>query len=136
MAGHADSSGVTVDGNSALRTGARLGTAALLLAVAVGAVAAPTPPARADATAYVVNVTVRPGYHFADADHALAYGRRICDGVAAGTSYSETMNAIKSDFANPDDYQASYLIIQAVNELCPAQIWRLRQSAAGYRPPP
>jgi hypothetical protein len=110
--------------------------AALVLTVAVGVAAAPAPPARADATAYLVNVTVRPGYHFVDADHALSYGRRICDGVAAGTPYAETMNVIKKDFANPDDYQASYLIIQAVNELCPAQIWRLRQSAAGYRPPP
>ncbi len=26
----------------------------------------------------------------------------------------------------------AYLINQAVNELCPAQIWQLRQSAAGY----
>jgi hypothetical protein len=79
---------------------------------------------------------VRPGYHFANADHALAYGRRICDGVTAGASYSHLMGDIKSDFANPDDYQASYLITQAVNELCPAQIWQLRNSAAGYRPPP
>jgi hypothetical protein len=28
------------------------------------------------------------------------------------------------------------LISQAVNELCPAQIWQLRNSAAHYRPPP
>ena len=30
-----------------------------------------------------------------------------------------------------DYYQGAYLINQAVNELCPAQIWQLRQSAAG-----
>src|SRR6476660_8529176 len=29
----------------------------------------------------------------------------------------------------------AYLINQAVNELCPAQIWQLRQSAAGYTLP-
>jgi hypothetical protein len=33
------------------------------------------------------------------------------------------------------DYQASYLITQAVNELCPALIWQLRNSATNYRPP-
>ena len=31
-----------------------------------------------------------------------------------------------------DDYQAAYLINQAVNELCPALIWQLRNSAAHY----
>jgi hypothetical protein len=30
------------------------------------------PSANADAVAYLVNVTVRPGYHFANADAALA----------------------------------------------------------------
>jgi hypothetical protein len=29
----------------------------------------------------------------------------------------------------------SYLLSQAAQELCPAQIWQLRQSAVGYRPP-
>jgi hypothetical protein len=46
------------------------------------------------------------------------------------------MGDIKADFNTSDDYQASYLISQAVNELCPALIWRLRNSAAHYRPPP
>lgn len=45
------------------------------------------------------------------------------------------MTAVKSDFNNPDEYQASYLITQAANELCPAQIWQLRNSAAHYQPP-
>ncbi|MDF2825474.1 MAG: hypothetical protein K0R68_2882, partial [Mycobacterium sp.] len=35
-----------------------------------------------------------------------------------------------------DEYGASYLLSQAAQELCPAQIWALRQSAAGYRPQP
>jgi hypothetical protein len=42
---------------------------------------------------------------------------------------------VKSDFTTGDDYQASNLIDKAVNELCPAQIWQLRNSAAHYRPP-
>ena len=45
------------------------------------------------------------------------------------------MAGVKSDFNNADDYQASYLINQAVNELCPALIWQLRNSAAHYQPP-
>jgi hypothetical protein len=45
------------------------------------------------------------------------------------------MGDVKDDFSTSDGYQASYLITQAVNELCPAMIWQLRNSAAGYRPP-
>ncbi|BBZ74198.1 DUF732 domain-containing protein [Mycobacterium paraseoulense] len=93
------------------------------------------PPARADAVAYLVNVTVRPGYNFPNADAALAYGDGICGKVRAGERYAQIMREVKEDFGNPDEYQASYLISQAVGELCPAQIWQLRQSAAGYVPP-
>jgi hypothetical protein len=45
------------------------------------------------------------------------------------------MGQIKFDFDNPDEYQACYLITQAVNEICPVLIWQLRNSAANYRPP-
>lgn len=48
-------------------------------------------------------------------------------------SYAELVNQVKADFRTTDYYQGGYLINQAVNELCPpAQIWQLRQSAAGY----
>jgi hypothetical protein len=86
--------------------------------------------------AYLVNVTVRPGYNFANADDALAYGHGICDKIAGGRPYGQIMSEAKADFATTDEYQTSYLITQAANELCPAQIWQLRNSAAGYRPPP
>ena len=43
---------------------------------------------------------------------------------------------VKADFNTADYYQGAYLINQAVNELCPAQIWQLRQSAGGYTLPP
>lgn len=89
------------------------------------------PAAHADAVAYLVNVTVRPGYNFPNADAALAYGQGICDRVAGGSSYTEGIAAVKADFSTDDDYQAAYLINQAVNELCPAMIWQLRRSAAG-----
>ena len=91
-------------------------------------------PAHADAVAYLVNVTVRPGYNFANADAALSYGRGICDAVAGGRSYAAVMGDVKADFGTSDEYQASYLITQAVGELCPELIWQLRNSAAGYRP--
>jgi uncharacterized protein DUF732 len=103
-----------------------------VIAVAVMALIGP-PQAHADAVAYLVNVTVRPGYNFANTDDALAYGHGICDKIAAGQKYADVMAGVKTDFANPDEYQASYLISQAVNELCPALIWQLRNSAAGYR---
>jgi hypothetical protein len=99
----------------------------------VGGFAAP--PASADATAYLFNVMVRPGYRFASAADALGYGQGICDKVATGRGYPDLMGDVKADFGTTDEYQASYLITQAVNELCPASIWQLRNSAAHYRPP-
>ena len=96
---------------------------------------ASAPGVRADVVAYLVNVTVRPGYNFANADAALSYGHGICDKVSQGRSYAQVMGDVKADFNTSDEYQASYLISQAVNELCPALIWQLRNSAAGYRPP-
>lgn len=94
-----------------------------------------TPVASADAVAYLVNVTVRPGYHFASADDALSYGHGVCHKVADGDTYGALIAEVKTDFATVDEYQASYLISQAVNELCPELIWQLRNSAAHYRPP-
>ena len=89
-------------------------------------------PARADSVAYLVNVTVRPGYNFPNADAALAYGYGICDKIGQGRGYAQLISDVKADFATNDDYQGVYLINQAANELCPALIWQLRQSAAHY----
>jgi hypothetical protein len=41
--------------------------------------------------------------------------------------------AVTADLNASDYYQGAHLVNQAVNELCPAQTWQLRQSAAGYR---
>ncbi len=109
-----------------------IGAATALLSSAVLA----APSARADAVAYLVNVTVRPGYNFPSADAALAYGQGICGKVAQGRSYADLVGEVQADFATSDYYQGAYLINQAVNELCPALIWQLRNSAAHYRPPP
>lgn len=100
----------------------------VITALPVSTVATGT--AQADAVAYLVNVTVRPGYHFANADAALAYGHGLCDALAAGAGYPQLVSTIEHDFATTDEYQATYLLGQAANELCPAQIWQLRRSAA------
>jgi uncharacterized protein DUF732 len=102
-----------------------------LLAATAGGIA---PAAHADEVAYLVNVTVRPGYDFPNADAAVGYGRGICDSVAGGESYATIIDTVGSDLGSADVYQASYLITQAVGELCPTSIWQLRNSAAGYRP--
>lgn len=107
---------------------------ALAAAVALGVLLAVAPNVRADVVAYLVNVTVRPGYNFANANDAIRYGQTICDEVAHGSPYGAVIGDLKADFNTSDDYQAAYLINQAVNELCPALIWQLRNSAAGYRP--
>jgi hypothetical protein len=118
----------------ARRLGTATGVAVTAALWGVAGVVAPT-YAHADTVAYLVNVTVRPGYNFASPDAAISYGRGICDKVAAGVPYANLVNDVKIDFATTDDYQASYLITQAVGELCQAQIWQLRRSAAGYRLP-
>jgi Protein of unknown function (DUF732) len=111
----------------------RLATMSAAGALCVTAVFA-APPSRADDVAYLVNVTVRPSYNFPNPQAALDYGYGLCDRMRAGQGYRDLMAVVKSDFATSDDYQASYLISQSAQELCPAMIWQLRRSAAGYRP--
>lgn len=105
------------------------GAAALAVAIST----AVPQRAYADVVAYIVNVTVRPGYDFPTAEEALGYGRGICDKAASGRSYAHLIDAINSDFHTSDEFQASHLITQAANELSPATIWQLRNSASGYR---
>jgi hypothetical protein len=113
----------------------RMKSLAAVLLVGLSSIVALAPPANADVVAYLVNVTVRPGYNFPNADAAIGYGNSICDRVAAKMSYAQLVEQVKADFNTADYYQGGYLINQAVNELCPAQIWQLRQSAAGYTLP-
>ena len=108
-----------------------LSTCGLMVAGGLGGMVT-AQPVHADAVAYLVNVTVRPGYNFPNADAALAYGNGICAKITQGRSYSQLVSETMSDFATTDEYQAVYLINQAANELCPELIWQLRQSAAHY----
>lgn len=112
-----------------------VGWAVILTTLGAVAAAIAIPVAHADVVAYLVNVTVRPGYNFANADDAIQYGQGICSKVAEGRTYPQLMGEVKTDFNTGDEFQASYLITQAVNELCPALIWQLRNSAAHYQPP-
>ena len=105
----------------------------LIVTATAGTFVAGTPaPAHADALAYLVNVTVRPGYNFPNADAALAYGNGLCLRVSQRLTYPQLVGGVKSDFNTDDEYQAVSLINQAVNELCAAQIWQLRQAAVHY----
>jgi hypothetical protein len=121
-----------------LSTPRRLVVAALVAGAAavLGLPTAELPSAKADTLAYLVNVTVRPGYNFANADQALACGYGVCDKFATGRTYAQVIGDIKADFNTANEYQASYLIAQTAQELCPAQIWQVRNSAAGYVAPP
>jgi hypothetical protein len=109
--------------------------AGALLAGLMSSATLAAPTANADVVAYLVNVHVRPGYNFPNAEAAIGYGDSVCDRVAAKMSYAQLVDQVKADFNTSDYYQGAYLINQAVNELCPAQIWQLRQSAAGYTLP-
>ena len=100
------------------------------LTLAARADAAPSPEVE-----YVYDVMVRRHYNFPNND-AIGYGHGICDKVSRGEGYGQLMGDVKGDVLPNDEASANYLVLYAVNLLCPDQIWQLRNSAAGYRPPP
>ncbi|OCB22436.1 DUF732 domain-containing protein [Mycobacterium intracellulare] len=83
---------------------------------------------------YTYNVIVRRHFDFPNND-ALGYGWGICDKVTRGVPYAEVMADTKRDVMPKDEQAANYVVSYAVNLLCPEQIWQLRNSARGYRPP-
>jgi hypothetical protein len=114
-------------------------TAFIVAAAVVGGVPLALAPvghaAPAPEVEYLYDVTVRRHYNF-PANDALGYGHGICDKVTAGETYAQVMGDVKSDVTPNDEFAANYLVSYAVNLLCPAQIWQLRNSAANYQPPP
>jgi hypothetical protein len=95
------------------------------------AFAAPAPEVE-----YVYDVMVRRHYNnFANPADAVNYGYGICDKLGRGEGYSQVMSDVKNDIVPNDEFAANYLVSYAVNLLCPAQIWQLRDSAAHYQPP-
>jgi len=118
----------------------RASVAALIVAaVAVGGAAEPLAPRAyakpAPEVEYMYNVAVRRHYNFPNND-AIGYGYGICGKVTAGEGYPQIMGDVKSDVTPNDEFAANYLVGYAVDILCPAQIYQLRQTAQGYRPPP
>lgn len=112
-------------------------TALVIGSTALSAVA-PAPLAHgvpAPEVEYTYNVTVRRHYAFPNND-AIGYGHQICHKVSTGASYPQVMGDVKNDVAPSDEASANYLVSYAVGILCPAQIWRLRNSAAHYQPAP
>jgi hypothetical protein len=99
---------------------------------------APTPVARAvpaPEVEYAYDVVFRRHYDFPDND-AIGYGYGICDKVRSGEGYPQVIGEVKNDIMPNDEASANYLISNAVGILCPAQISQLRNTAAGYLPPP
>ena len=113
--------------------------ALIAASTALGAVAQTPPPVAravpAPEVEYTYDVVVRRHYAIPNND-AIAYGYGICDKVRSGESYMQVMGEVKGDVVPNDEASANYLVSNAVGILCPAQIWQLRNSAAGYQPPP
>src|SRR5277367_3348477 len=79
---------------------------------------------------YLYDITVRRQYSFANAADAINYAHGICNKVSDGISYAQVVGDVKNEVRPNDEYAANYLISNAVNIFCPAQIWQLRNSAA------
>jgi hypothetical protein len=113
--------------------------AVIVAGTALGLVAQSPPPlayaAPAPEVEYTYDVVVRRHYDFPNND-AIGYGYGICDKVRNGEAYPQVMGDVKADVSPNDEFAANYLVSYAVGILCPAQIWQLRNSAAGYQPPP
>lgn len=105
-------------------------TAPVTLPLVPRAVAAPAPEVE-----YVYDVMVRRHYNFANPADAVNYGKGVCDKVSHGDSYAQVLGDVKNDVVPNDEFATNYLVSNAVNLLCPALIWQLRNSAAHYQPP-
>jgi hypothetical protein len=82
---------------------------------------------------FTYNVVFRRHYNFPNND-AIGYGYGICDKVGRAAPYATVMAEVKADITPNDEQSANKLVSNAVGILCPASIWQLRNSAAGYQP--
>jgi hypothetical protein len=115
----------------AMRRAAVIVTAALTGGATPLAHAVPAPDIE-----FIYDTTVRKQYSFANTADAISYAHGICDKITGGASYAQVIGDVKNDVLPNDEYSANYLISNAVNIYCPAQLWQLRNSAGGYVPPP
>jgi hypothetical protein len=111
--------------------------AAVVVAATLGGGATPLAHAvPAPDIEFIYDTTVRKQYSFANTADAISYAHGICDKITGGASYGQVIGDVKNDVRPNDEYSANYLISNAVNIYCPAQLWQLRNSAGGYVPPP
>lgn len=97
--------------------------------------AVPTAQAKPDPNVeYMYDVAVRRQYNFPNGD-AIGYGHRICDSVAARSSYAQLVDQLRREVTPNDGAATNYLISYSVDLLCPEQLSQLRSAAAGYVPP-
>jgi hypothetical protein len=108
---------------------------ALLIGAATVMAGPPAHAVPAPDIEFIYDTTVRKQYSFANTADAIGYAHGICDKISSGVSYPQVMGDVKNDVRPNDDYSANYLISNAVNIYCPAQLWQLRNSAGGYVPP-
>jgi hypothetical protein len=121
---------------SAMKVGTSL-TASIAAAAIGGAMQGLAPQAHAapaPEVEYVYDVMVRRQYNFSNPGEAINYGYGICGKIGRGEGYAQVMGEVKADVVPNDEFAANYLVSYAVNLLCPAQIWQLRNSAAHYQP--
>jgi hypothetical protein len=107
---------------------------ACALGVVASALAPPAVAVPGPEIEYTYNVIVRRHFDFPNND-AIGYGFALCDKVTRGASYADVMGDVKRDVFPNDEGAANYVVSYAIGILCPAQIWQLRNSAAGYQPP-
>jgi hypothetical protein len=117
-----------------LRKPAVAAAAAAAFGVVASALAPPAVAVPGPEIEYVYNVIVRRHFDFPNND-AIGYGFALCDKVTRGESYADVMGDVKRDVFPNDEQAANYVVSYAVGILCPAQIWQLRNSAAGYQLP-
>ena len=83
--------------------------------------------------AYLINVGVRPDYHFGDADDVIGYGHELCNRGFQGRWPWTDHRRVKAGFATSNEFRTSYLLSPAVNELCPAVTWQLPATGSPLR---
>jgi hypothetical protein len=109
--------------------------AVLMVAATFGCPAPVADAVPAPDVEFIYDTTVRKQYSFANTADAISYAHGICDKITGGTSYAQVIGDVKNDVQPNDEYSANYLISNAVNIYCPAQLWQLRNSAGKYVPP-
>ncbi len=97
--------------------------------------AAPYAQATPDRTFQYLYVVKTHRYYFGNDADALAFGWGACDKMAAGVGYAQLVRETRFEL-NADEGDANFLVGTAAGMLCQENIYQLRKSAEGYKPPP